>query len=76
MIAECTVAGGLRAAPGEDERAERARDPELIDVVLAARDGDLAAQSELVRRYSRRVAGFLRGILHDRLAVEDLAQTV
>ncbi len=76
MIAECTIASGPFVATGGEDRAELLCDLELIDVVRRARDGDLAAQSELVRRYARRLAGFLRGILHDRLAVEDLSQTV
>lgn len=76
MIAECASAGGFLATSARDNPAKGAPASELPGVVLRARGGDLAAQSELVRRYSRRVSGFLRGMLRDRLAVEDLTQTV
>ncbi|MBL9201532.1 MAG: sigma-70 family RNA polymerase sigma factor [Opitutaceae bacterium] len=74
MIVECTGSGGVSASCGKDAEAEEARASDLHEVVLRARDGDLVAQSELVRRYSRRVSGFLHGILRDRIAVEDLTQ--
>lgn len=48
----------------------------LIDVVRRADAGDAAAQTELVQRYSRRVAGFVRGIIRQPDAVEDVTQMV
>jgi RNA polymerase sigma-70 factor (ECF subfamily) len=48
----------------------------LIDVVRRADAGDSAAQTELVQRYSRRVAGFVRGIIRQPDAVEDVTQMV
>jgi RNA polymerase sigma-70 factor (ECF subfamily) len=48
----------------------------LTDLVCRARAGDSAAQSELVRLYTRRVAGFVRGIIRQPDAVEDVTQTV
>ncbi len=49
---------------------------ELTSLVLRAQAEDLAAQSELVRRYSHRIAGFLRTMLRDHSAIEDVTQTV
>lgn len=49
---------------------------ELIALVIRARSGDLGAQSELVRRYTRRISGFVRRIVPQRSAVEDVVQTV
>ncbi|PAW66589.1 MAG: hypothetical protein B9S34_07745 [Opitutia bacterium Tous-C1TDCM] len=49
---------------------------ELAAVVLRAQTGDLSAQSDLVRRYSHRIAGFLRTLLRDHGAIEDVTQTV
>ena len=49
---------------------------ELAAVVLRAQAGDLSAQSDLVRRYSHRIAGFLRTMLRDHGAIEDVTQTV
>ncbi len=49
---------------------------ELTALVVRARAGCLAAQSELVRRYTRRVSGLLRRIVPVRSAVEDVGQEV
>jgi RNA polymerase sigma-70 factor, ECF subfamily len=49
---------------------------ELTTLVLRAQAGDLAAQSALVRGYSRRISGFVRRIAPVRSAVEDIVQTV
>lgn len=76
MIAECTVSGGPAMADAACDSAEPLGERELVEVVHLARQGHLAAQSELVRRYAHRLAGFLRGLVHDRLAIEDLSQTV
>jgi RNA polymerase sigma-70 factor (ECF subfamily) len=48
----------------------------LIAIVVRAQAGDLGAQSELVRRYTRRVSGFVRRIVLQPSAVEDVVQTV
>ena len=48
----------------------------LLDLVCRAEAGDPAAQSELVRRYTRRVAGFVRSIIRQPDAVEDVTQIV
>jgi RNA polymerase sigma-70 factor (ECF subfamily) len=48
---------------------------ELSRLVAAASAGDLAAQSELVRRYTPRIVGFLRTLVFQPSAIEDLAQT-
>lgn len=50
-------------------------DPELLDLVDRARIGDLDAQSALVRRYTHRLNGFVRPIISDASAVEDVVQT-
>lgn len=59
------------AEPGvTPERAE------LIALVTRAQAGDLEAQSELVRRYTARIAGFVRPIITQPSAVEDVVQMV
>jgi RNA polymerase sigma-70 factor (ECF subfamily) len=49
---------------------------ELIQLIASANRGDSAAQAELVRRYTRRIAGFIRGIIRQPDAVEDVTQIV
>lgn len=49
-------------------------DPELVALVDRARIGDLAAQSELIRRYRHRLAGFVWPMVRDREAVKDIVQ--
>ncbi len=48
----------------------------LIALVRRAEAGEPDAQSELVRRYTRRVAGFVRTIVRQPEAVEDVTQIV
>ncbi len=48
----------------------------LIALVRRAEAGDPAAQAELVHRYQRRVAGFVRGIIRQPDADEDVTQIV
>jgi RNA polymerase sigma-70 factor (ECF subfamily) len=48
----------------------------LLALVQRAQAGDMDAQSDLVRRYMARIAGFLRPIISQPSAVEDVAQTV
>jgi RNA polymerase sigma-70 factor (ECF subfamily) len=55
--------------------AKSARE-ELIALVKQARCGDMNAQSLLVRRYTVRVSAFVRAIIAQPSAVEDVAQTV
>ncbi len=45
-----------------------------VDLVRRAREGDAAAQTELVARYSRRISGYLRSLCRREEAVEDLTQ--
>jgi RNA polymerase sigma-70 factor (ECF subfamily) len=45
-------------------------------IVTRAQAGDLGAQSTLVRRYSARIAGFVRPIIAQPDAVEDVVQMV
>jgi len=44
------------------------------ELVAAVRAGDDSAFEELYRRYQPRIAGFLRGMLHDSARAEDVAQ--
>ena len=53
-----------------------AHDAELAALVRRAQAGQLGAQSDLVRRYSRRIAGFLRTIVRQPDAIDDVAQMV
>lgn len=70
--------------PAQDRRPrnrfEAAQMPELqaelTALVRRAQSGDLGAQSELVLRYQRRLAGQIRLIVHQPAAVEDVVQTV
>jgi RNA polymerase sigma-70 factor, ECF subfamily len=48
----------------------------LIELVQRANRGDSAAQAELVNRYTRRIGGFIRGIIRQTDAVEDVTQMV
>jgi RNA polymerase sigma factor (sigma-70 family) len=44
------------------------------ELVAAVRSGDDAAFEELYRRYQPRIAGFVRGMLHDSARAEDVSQ--
>jgi RNA polymerase sigma factor (sigma-70 family) len=44
------------------------------ELVAAVRAGDESAFEELYRRYQPRIAGFVRGMLHDPARAEDVAQ--
>ena len=60
-----------------DTAADNAtRKAELIALVRRAEAGDSAAQTELVQRYTRRIAGFVRAIVRQPDAIEDVTQTV
>jgi RNA polymerase sigma-70 factor (ECF subfamily) len=48
----------------------------LIDLVLRAQRDDMAAQTELVRRYTVRISAFVRPILFQPSSVEDVVQMV
>jgi RNA polymerase sigma factor (sigma-70 family) len=65
-----SVGSTRRIEPDARERAE------LLAIVLRAQAGDLNAQSELVRRYTARVSAFVRPIISQPSAVEDVAQMV
>ena len=58
------------ATPPTPERLE------LLAIVRRAQRGDLTAQSDLVRRYTVRISGFVRPIISQPSAVEDVVQTV
>lgn len=65
--------------PHSDTLAARAEPPAPADSGLAAlvrraRCGEDAAQAELVARYSRRIAGYLRSLARREDGVEDLTQ--
>lgn len=48
----------------------------LPELVRRARSGEITAQDRLVGRYHARISGFIRSIIVDRVAVEDVAQIV
>jgi len=48
----------------------------IINLVRRADSGDPAAQSELVKRYTRRVTGFVRNIIRQPDAEEDVTQLI
>ena len=64
-----TTSGAAVSSPSSDKAI-------VIDLVRRANAGEPAAQSELMRRYTRRVAGFLRAIIRQPEAVEDVTQMV
>lgn len=64
------------SAAAADETPEAREKIELIALVRRADAGNPAAQAELVQRYTRRVAGFIRTIIRQPDAIEDVTQTV
>jgi RNA polymerase sigma-70 factor (ECF subfamily) len=64
------------AAPAvlSPEMAEARAD--LIELVARAQRGDLDAQSELVRKYIRRIASYIKPLVGQPSAVEDVVQVV
>lgn len=70
--------GGLAARPRAATSATAPDDDKagLIDLVRRAEAGEGTAQSELVHRYTRRIAGFVRTIIRQPEAVEDVTQMV
>src|SRR5688572_4503911 len=70
----------LRRAPSSSSRHEStdaASDKaELLALVQRANADDPVAQAELVHRYTRRIAGFVRTIVRQEDAIEDITQTV
>lgn len=55
-------------------RPDAAPEDELIATVRRAGQGDAAAQATLVRSYTPRIAGLIRGIVRQPSAVEDVVQ--
>ena len=49
---------------------------ELIELVVRAQRGDLEAQSDLVRKYMRRIASFVKPLVGQPSGVEDVVQVV
>jgi RNA polymerase sigma-70 factor, ECF subfamily len=68
--ASCPASGRHDEAQLEQAKAE------LTALVTRAQAGDMAAQSELVLRYQRRLAGQIRLIVREPAAVEDVVQIV
>src|SRR5215217_6390286 len=54
--------------------ATAGREAADVELVAAVRAGDDSAFEELYRRYQPRIAGFVRGMLHDSARAEDVAQ--
>jgi len=72
LLAPSSPVSTPRAGAAAEDREKNA----LIELVRRADAGDPAAQTELVQRYTRRVAGFVRTIIRQSDAVEDVTQTV
>jgi RNA polymerase sigma-70 factor (ECF subfamily) len=68
-----SAADNDRSAPDPALGQEKAL---LIETVRRAESGDHAAQADLMRRYTRRVSGFVRSIIHQPDAIEDVTQMV
>jgi RNA polymerase sigma-70 factor (ECF subfamily) len=58
-----------RTTPDADRAA-------LTALVTRAQQGDMDAQSELIRLYSNRIAGFVRTIIRNPNSIEDVTQNV
>lgn len=58
------------------KRSRLIEDPDLLEIVTRAQAEDHQAQSELVRRYSGRIAGFVRPMIRGGDAVEDVVQLI
>jgi len=71
----CSALHAARPATITDAETTSAR-AELLALVERAQAGDLAAQSDLVRRYTVRISAFVRPIILQPSAVEDVVQTV
>src|SRR5688572_23463572 len=67
---------GSGTGSNPDGSATGAEKAELMNLVRRAEAGDSVAQSDLMRRYTRRVAGFVRSIIRQPDAVEDVTQIV
>jgi RNA polymerase sigma-70 factor, ECF subfamily len=70
LLASCSPSCESSASEATAAKAE------LVALVRRAEAGESTAQSELVRRYTRRVAGFVRAIIRQPDAVEDVTQIV
>ncbi len=73
-----SLASGSSAAtaPHPSTSTADAEKTELIALVRRAEADDHMAQSELVHRYTRRLAGFIRTIIRQPDAIEDVTQMV
>src|SRR5688572_7941644 len=67
---------GSGTGSNPDGSATGAEKAELMNLVRRAEAGDSVAQSDLMRRYTRRVAGFVRSIIRQPDAIEDVTQMV
>src|SRR5262245_30713028 len=76
LLAPSASTGDVRDHDADSSAAAKADKAALIEVVRRAEAEDPAAQSELVRRYTRRVSGFVRGIIRQPDAIEDVTQMV
>ena len=68
--------GTRRADSESSDHTDSDEKGALIELVRRAEAGDAAAQADLMRRYARRVAGFVRSIIRQTDAVEDVTQMV
>lgn len=61
---------------GHEASAERRDKAALLDLLRHVVAGEPAAQTELMQRYNRRVSGFVRAIIRQPDAIEDVTQMV
>ena len=81
FTASCASSGesakaSMRHVFTEATSDESDRKAELIELVRRAEAGERVAQADLMRRYTRRVTGFVRAIVRQPDAVEDVTQVV
>jgi RNA polymerase sigma-70 factor (ECF subfamily) len=70
-------AGAVVAVGSEPPASPRGMaEQDIVALLLPARTGDLEAQSELIRRYRPRLAGFVRARIRDHHAAEDVVQAI
>lgn len=71
----CSFRPAVATSAPAEALAAQAR-VELTDMVVRAQRDDMAAQTELVRRYTVRISAFVRPILFQPSSVEDVVQMV
>lgn len=76
LLPPCSTPDAAEDRDAPDAEARHHEKAALLDLVQRAEADDPVAQTELVHRYKRRVAGFVRAIIRQPDAIDDVTQTV